>query len=89
MRCPHCGEGRIVSGKRAWGCSRWREGCRLVVPFAVGGKQLTINQLRELITKGRTSRRGSWQVEGQALKGRLHLDLGHDPPEVRIEAAPE
>ncbi len=33
MTCPVCGQGRIVAGKRAWGCDRWREGCRAVVPF--------------------------------------------------------
>ena len=25
--CPLCGEGRIVRGRTAFGCSRWREGC--------------------------------------------------------------
>ncbi|MCB9674177.1 MAG: DNA topoisomerase 3 [Alphaproteobacteria bacterium] len=25
--CPACGQGRVIRGKRALGCSRWREGC--------------------------------------------------------------
>lgn len=25
--CPKCGQGHIVKGKTAYGCSRWREGC--------------------------------------------------------------
>ena len=25
--CPGCKQGRLVRGRRAWGCSRWRQGC--------------------------------------------------------------
>ena len=25
--CPVCGKGTIIKGKKAYGCSRWREGC--------------------------------------------------------------
>ncbi len=25
--CPRCGEGKVIRGKRAWGCSHWRKGC--------------------------------------------------------------
>ncbi|MEL6637367.1 MAG: DNA topoisomerase 3, partial [Bacteroidota bacterium] len=27
LPCPRCGEGQILKGKTAYGCSRWREGC--------------------------------------------------------------
>lgn len=27
MVCPACQEGRIIRGRTAWGCSRWRAGC--------------------------------------------------------------
>lgn len=29
--CPSCGMGRLIQGKAAVGCSRWREGCTFVV----------------------------------------------------------
>jgi hypothetical protein len=29
--CPACGKGRIIQGKRALGCDRWKAGCRFVV----------------------------------------------------------
>lgn len=29
--CPSCGKGRLIQGRTAIGCSRWREGCRFVV----------------------------------------------------------
>jgi DNA topoisomerase-3 len=47
--CPACGEGRLIRGRAAWGCGRWREGCRFTVPFAVDGTPLTDDQLRARI----------------------------------------
>ena len=31
--CPLCGKGHIISGKTAYGCSRWKEGCTWRLPF--------------------------------------------------------
>lgn len=31
--CPLCGQGHIIKGKTAYGCSRWKEGCTYRVPF--------------------------------------------------------
>ena len=32
--CPLCGQGTIIKGKTAFGCSRWREGCTWRLPFS-------------------------------------------------------
>ena len=34
--CPVCGQGTLIVGRRAWGCSRWKEGCGAVFPFEGG-----------------------------------------------------
>ena len=31
--CPLCGQGHIIKGKTAYGCSRWKEGCTWRQPF--------------------------------------------------------
>ena len=31
--CPVCGEGHIIKGKTAYGCSRWKEGCTYRKPL--------------------------------------------------------
>lgn len=31
--CPSCGEGKVIKGHSAFGCSRWREGCEWRKPF--------------------------------------------------------
>ncbi len=77
-RCPKCKHGGIVAGRAAWGCSRWREGCRLVVPFEAAGRPVTAAQLKALLGGGATRR---------TKAGRLRLDLEADPPVLRVEPA--
>ena len=31
--CPLCGKGVVIKGRTAYGCSLWREGCALKLPF--------------------------------------------------------
>ena len=31
--CPLCGQGTVIKGNTAYGCSRWREGCTWRLPF--------------------------------------------------------
>lgn len=31
--CPKCGEGKVIKGHTAYGCSRWKEGCDWRKPF--------------------------------------------------------
>jgi DNA topoisomerase-3 len=31
--CPACGQGTIIKGKAAYGCSNWKNGCKFVIPF--------------------------------------------------------
>ena len=72
---PRCRQGTLVTGKRGWGCSRWREGCAFVVWFQTAGKRVTATQLQELITKGKT-RKAKFLPDGaQPVPGRLILDL--------------
>ena len=31
--CPLCGQGKVIKGREAYGCSRWKEGCTFRKPF--------------------------------------------------------
>ena len=85
--CPRCKTGTLITGKRGWGCSRWREGCELVVWFETAGKPVTASQLRELVTKGKT-RKGKWRPgNGPPASGRLVLDATAKGGSVQFEAA--
>lgn len=55
LTCPKCGQGRIIEGRRGFGCSRWRDGCDFVVSKEIAGHQLTEAELRALIRDRRTA----------------------------------
>ena len=38
QKCPVCGEGVIIKGKTAYGCSCWKEGCTFRKPFSENEK---------------------------------------------------
>jgi len=52
--CPSCKIGEIVKGNTAWGCSNFRGGCKLRIPFELQGKKLTESQVEQLVLKGQT-----------------------------------
>jgi DNA topoisomerase-3 len=52
--CPLCGQGELMETGRAYGCSRYREGCAFTVWKTIAGIRLTKDQVRELVGKRRT-----------------------------------
>ncbi|MDE6491016.1 MAG: DNA topoisomerase III, partial [Muribaculaceae bacterium] len=49
--CPECGEGHLVKGRTAYGCSRYREGCPLRLSFDEYPDSLTPPQLSRKLKK--------------------------------------
>ncbi|MEG2701487.1 MAG: DNA topoisomerase III [Clostridia bacterium] len=60
--CPLCGQGEITENEKAFGCSRWREGCKFTLwkdaVTRVGGPPLTDKLIKALLA-----------VEGGDLRG--------------------
>lgn len=52
--CPSCKTGEIIKGNTAWGCSNFRGGCNVRIPFEIQGKSLSESQVYQLVTKGQT-----------------------------------
>jgi DNA topoisomerase-3 len=50
LGCPVCQQGHIIAGKRGWGCSRWREGCKFVYWFEENGSKRSLADLRAAVT---------------------------------------
>ncbi|TCT22174.1 DNA topoisomerase 3 [Thiobaca trueperi] len=75
-RCPKCGQGQIIEGRRGYGCNRYREGCDFVVWKSAGGLILNEGQIRELIEQGHTGPvDGLAGDDGEPRRAvRLHLD---------------
>jgi len=55
LNCPKCNNGKVIQGKKAYGCSNYQNGCNFVVPFVMMGKKLTEKQIIDLISKGKTT----------------------------------
>lgn len=53
--CPKCQTGKIMKGKSAYGCSRFKEGCTLIIPFQFMQKKLTDKQISDLLEKRKTT----------------------------------
>ena len=74
-RCPSCKQGIIVKGKSAYGCTNFKNNCRLRIPFEFMGKVLTENQVEALILNGETAPVKALVLpSGDKLNGRIFFD---------------
>ena len=51
ITCPQCGTGHLIKGRSAYGCSRFREGCDMLLKFDEYSAELTPAKLNTLIKK--------------------------------------
>ena len=54
MGCPRCNQGQIIRGRRAWGCNRWREGCRYTLAFDEDGRPRSDAEAARLLQQALT-----------------------------------
>ncbi|MBM7854922.1 DNA topoisomerase-3 [Desulfohalotomaculum tongense] len=52
-KCPLCGK-NVVEGKKGYGCSGYKEGCKFVIWKEIAGKKITAKQAKDLLKKGKT-----------------------------------
>ncbi len=78
LNCPKCKEGNLLKGKKAYGCSRFKEGCDFVLPFEFMGKKLTDKQTADLITKKKTTKIKGFKIPGSQESKEGKLVLGDD-----------
>ncbi|MBR5638889.1 MAG: DNA topoisomerase 3 [Muribaculaceae bacterium] len=51
IACPVCGKGHIIKGRTAYGCSEFRSGCEMRLPFDTYPSDLTPAKLNTMIKK--------------------------------------
>ena len=56
LHCPKCKTGHILEGKSAWGCSNYKNGCRVLIPFEFLKKKLSKANMEALVFKGKTGK---------------------------------
>ncbi|MEA4898728.1 MAG: DNA topoisomerase 3 [Christensenellaceae bacterium] len=51
--CPLCGQGEVTANQKAFGCSRWQEGCRFTIwrdqLTRQGGPAIGVNDMKKLL----------------------------------------
>ncbi len=73
-KCPKCGNGKLIIGKTAYGCSGWKQGCNFRLPFVFMDKKITESQLQRLADKKETTRIKGFQIMGKKVDGILKLN---------------
>ncbi|QCR23137.1 type IA DNA topoisomerase [Pontibacter sp. SGAir0037] len=87
--CPACSEGHILKGSKAYGCARFKEGCRFLIPIEQHGKQLTEKQVSSLISKRKTPVIKGFKTEaGESFDAILLLDAQNQLVTEKAEKAP-
>ena len=74
LTCPKCKKGVILKGKSSWGCSNWKNGCDIRLPFDFKGKKLTDKQIESLVLKKKTPKIKGFDIEGKKQNGIVILD---------------
>lgn len=72
--CPECGNGVVLKGNSAYGCSNYKSGCKLIIPFVIEGKKLTKSQVERLVLKGETLVLKGFSSSGDIYNGKIILD---------------
>jgi len=69
--CRGCG-GVIIEGRKGYGCSHFKQGCKFVIWKEYVGKNISVTMLKSLLEKGETQVL-SFKKGGQTHKGRIKL----------------
>ncbi len=83
-RCPLC-QGRIIEGKKGYGCEAWRQGCPFTIWKKIAGKKISKAMVKALLEKGKTRRlKGFVSKEGKKFDAVLRLEIAPDRKEARV-----
>lgn len=75
-KCPLCGQ-NVIEGKKGFGCSGYKEGCKFVIWKEIAGKKITRAQARALLEKGKTGViKGFTSRNGGKFDAALKLENG-------------
>src|SRR5699024_10092246 len=76
-KCPSCGNSIEDKGK-FYGCSGYKDGCKITFPKKLAGKNLTKTMIKTLCHKGKTNElKGFKSKKGNPFKACLSLNNEH------------
>ncbi|MDR1729811.1 MAG: DNA topoisomerase 3 [Prevotellaceae bacterium] len=62
LSCPVCRQGIVLKGKTAYGCSGWKNGCKLRIPFSIENHSFTEKEVVELLEKKEVKTGGNRKI---------------------------
>jgi len=80
--CPLC-NGKIIETSKAYSCSEWRNGCKVVIWKTIAQKKITPAIAKKLLNKGETgvlkgfkSTKGTeFEVNLKLVNGKVEMDF--------------
>lgn len=72
--CPKCKQGVLLKGKTAYGCSAYKTGCKMVLPFVYMDKKISEKQYLRLLDKGCTVNLKGFKTEHGTKEGLLRFN---------------
>lgn len=73
--CPKCKEGEVRESPKAYGCSRYKEGCNLTIWKTTASKEISPKLAKELLADGQTEwLEGFTSRAGKPFAARLKFD---------------
>ena len=91
--CPKCKKGSILKGSSAYGCSNYKNGCDLKIPFEFEGKKISENQYVRLLSKGSTVNLKGFKGESGIKEGLIRFDdnfkLVLEPKKGKVTKVPD
>ena len=73
-KCPKCKKGTILKGSAAYGCSNYKNGCDLKLPFTFLDKKISENQYIRLLQKKCTVNLKGFKTETGKVEGLIRFD---------------
>jgi DNA topoisomerase-3 len=74
MSCPKCKQGIFLKGKTGYGCSDYKNGCTLLLPFYFKGKKISDKQYLRLLEKGCTVNLKGFKISAGSKEGLIRFD---------------
>ncbi len=89
--CPKCKKGSFLKGKTGYGCSNYKAGCKLILPFSFEGKKIPTKQYIRLLEKGCTVNLKGFKSEGGTKEGLIRFtdDFNLVLEEKQVSAPPK
>lgn len=71
IKCPKCGKGTLIKGSENFGCTEYKSGCNLRVPYLFKGKKISEAQLKKLVKNNKTDLLKGFKTDSGKVNGFL------------------